>query len=69
MRKEWLDRPAHRYKVPIVGGLSPYYEVVAPNKTMARRIAEGETHPWIHVRGKIIDLGLAKNPFEQCFPI
>lgn len=49
----------HRYKVPIIGGISDYYEVIAPNKTTARLIAEGETNPWIHCKGKIIDCGVA----------
>ncbi len=48
----------HRYKVPIIGGIQNYYEVLAPNKTVARRIADGETHPWIHCEGKIIDCGV-----------
>lgn len=47
----------HRYQVPIIGGINDYYSVIAENKTMARRIAEGETQPWIKVKGKIIDMG------------
>lgn len=50
-----------RYKVPIVGGINRYYEVIAPNKTIARSIAEGETHPWIHVKGKIIEVEEVKD--------
>lgn len=47
----------HKYRVPIIGGIADYYTVMAENKTMARRIAEGETQPWIKVKGKIIDMG------------
>lgn len=51
----------HRYKVPIVGGFSDYYEVTAPNKTIARMIVEGETNPWVHVKGRIIEIKEEKN--------
>ena len=56
----WKDLPKHRYLVPIEGGIVRYYEVIAQTKTMARYIAEGETHPWIHVKGKIIDKGVVE---------
>lgn len=41
------------YKVPIIGGISSYYYVKAPNKTIARRVAQGELNPGIKVKGKI----------------
>lgn len=41
------------YKVPIVGGISKYYYVKAPNKTIARWVAKGELKPGIKVKGKI----------------
>ena len=53
--KDLFEQPWKTYKVPIEGGTLPYYTVKAPNKTMARKIVEGETHPWIHVKGKIIE--------------
>jgi len=44
------------YAVPIKGGFGKYYRVWAPNKTMARRFAEGEINPWCKVRGKVIEI-------------
>lgn len=58
---DWNTCKLFKYKVPIIGGIFPYYEVIAPNKTMARMIANGETQPWIKVKGKIICLGEVKD--------
>ena len=44
------------YKVPIVGGINRYYYVKAPNKTIARRITQGEVKPGIKVKGKIVEV-------------
>lgn len=55
--RKWMKLPFHRYRVPIVGGVLNYYEIDAPNKTVARIMVDRETHPWIHVKGKIVDLG------------
>lgn len=45
-----------KYLVPIIGGIGRYYTVMAENKTQARRIVEGETNPWVKVKGKIIEV-------------
>lgn len=58
--ERWKDLPRHRYLVPIQGGIGRYYEVIAPTKTFARWIAEGEVQPWIKVKGKIIDKGVVE---------
>ena len=58
MKNQWLSvKPWKKYKVPIVGGITNWYYISAPNKTIARKIVEGETHPWVHVKGKIIEIG------------
>ena len=58
---DWDNCKLYRYRVPIVGGICRYYEVIAPNKTWARRIVNGETHPWVKAKGKIICLGEVKD--------
>ena len=58
---DWNNCKLYKYKVPIIGGMSHYYEVIAPNKTFARMIAQGETPSWIKVKGKIMCLGEVKD--------
>lgn len=41
------------YKVQIIGGIDKYYYVKAPNKTIARWVAQGEVRQGIKVKGKI----------------
>ena len=59
--EKYKDAPRHRYLVPIVGGINRYYEVIAPTKTFARWIAQGEVQSWIKVKGHIIDKGVVEN--------
>lgn len=54
---KWKDEPFKKYKVPIEGSIfSSWYTVYAPNKTIARWIAEGEVNPNIRVKGKIVEV-------------
>lgn len=55
------------YKVPISGGLGRWYYVEAPNKTLAREFAIGEVHPWVKVRGRIIEIPDSEYPYIRVF--
>ena len=51
-----MNKEYKTYDVPIIGGFTPYYRVTALNKTMARKIAQGEVCYGIKVKGKIIEV-------------